>query len=213
MATAEGAKLPFTFYLKFAGTHAKKRLKTDSGWPMGKSQVLFEGSDIDRIITRMTYEILENTSDIDRIALIGIHTRGVFLARRIRSKLREIESIDIPTGDMDINLYRDDWTRISQQPIVRKTDIAFSVDEKPIILVDDVLFTGRTIRAAMDALMDFGRPARIELAVLIDRGHRELPIQANYIGKYIKTRADEAINVRLSECDGADRVDLISNGA
>ncbi|MBS3759733.1 MAG: bifunctional pyr operon transcriptional regulator/uracil phosphoribosyltransferase PyrR [Desulfobacterales bacterium] len=179
---------------------------------MGKSQVLFEGSDIDRIITRMTYEILENTSDIDRIALIGIHTRGVFLARRIRSKLREIESIDIPTGDMDINLYRDDWTRISQQPIVRKTDISFYVDERAIILIDDVLFTGRTIRAAMDALMDFGRPLRIDLAVLIDRGHRELPIQANYIGKYIKTQPDEAINVRLSEYDGVDRVDMISNG-
>jgi len=179
---------------------------------MSKSQMLLEASDIERIITRMTYEIVENRKDIDKLALIGIHTRGVFLARRIRARLKEIEGIDIPAGDMDINLYRDDWTRISQQPIVRKTDISFSVDEKPIILIDDVLFTGRTIRAAMDALMDFGRPARIELGVLIDRGHRELPIQANYTGKYIKTRPDEAINVRLSECDGMDRVELVSNG-
>lgn len=180
---------------------------------MRKSQILLEAPDIDRIITRMTYEIVEGRKDIDNLALIGIHTRGVFLARRIRAKLQEIEAIDIPAGDMDINLYRDDWTRISQQPIVRKTDIAFSVDEKPIILIDDVLFTGRTIRAAMDALMDFGRPSRIELGVLIDRGHRELPIQANYTGKYIKTRPDEAINVRFSECDALDRVELVSNGA
>jgi len=179
---------------------------------MGKSQILLEAADIDRIITRITYELIEHSDDIKRVALIGIHTRGVFLARRIRSKLREIESIDIPTGDMDINLYRDDWTRISQQPIVRKTDISFFVDERPIILIDDVLFTGRTIRAAMDALMDFGRPSRIDLGVLIDRGHRELPIQADYIGKYIKTRSDEAVNVRLSECDSIDRVDLVSNG-
>mgnify|MGYP006290264077 FL=1 len=180
---------------------------------MSQSQTLLDAADIDRIVTRITYEIIENRKDIDSLALVGIHTRGVFLARRIQAKLQEIESLTLSAGDMDINLYRDDWTRISQQPIVRKTDISFSVDEKPIILVDDVLFTGRTIRAAMDALMDFGRPARIELAVLIDRGHRELPIQANYTGKYIKTRPDEAINVRLAECDGTDRVDLLSNGA
>lgn len=179
---------------------------------MSKSQVLLEAADIERIITRITYELLENSKNIDKLALIGIHRRGVFLARRIQAKLQEIESVDIPTGDIDINLYRDDWTRISQQPVVRKTDISFSVDERPIILVDDVLFTGRTIRAAMDALIDFGRPSRIDLAVLIDRGHRELPIQADYTGKYIKTRPDEAINVRLSECDGVDRVDLVSNG-
>jgi len=180
---------------------------------MSESQILLNSADMDRIVTRITYEIIENRSDIGDLALVGIHTRGVFLARRIQAKLRAIESVTVNAGDMDINLYRDDWTRISQQPIVRKTDISFSVDEKPIILVDDVLFTGRTIRAAMDALMDFGRPGRIELAVLIDRGHRELPIQANYIGKYIKTRPDEAVNVRLSECDGMDRVDLVSNGA
>jgi pyrimidine operon attenuation protein/uracil phosphoribosyltransferase len=180
---------------------------------MSTRQTLLAASEMDRIVTRISYEIFEGRRDIQDMGIIGIHTRGVFLARRIQTKMKEIEDIDIPTGDMDINLYRDDWTRISQQPVVRRTDIAFSVEERPIILVDDVLFTGRTIRAAMDALIDFGRPARIELAVLVDRGHRELPIQANYVGKYIKTRSDEAINVLLTECDGMDRVDLISDGS
>jgi pyrimidine operon attenuation protein/uracil phosphoribosyltransferase len=180
---------------------------------MSTRQTLLAASEMDRIVTRISYEIFEGRRDIQDMGIIGIHTRGVFLARRIQAKMKEIEDIDIPTGDMDINLYRDDWTRISQQPVVRRTDIAFSVEERPIILVDDVLFTGRTIRAAMDALIDFGRPARIELAVLVDRGHRELPIQANYVGKYIKTRSDEAINVLLTECDGMDRVDLISDGS
>lgn len=180
---------------------------------MSSRQTLLEAPDMERIITRISYEIIESRKDLADAALVGIHTRGVFLARRIRAKIKEIESIDLDAGDMDINLYRDDWTRISQHPVVRRTDISFSVEEKPIILIDDVLFTGRTIRAAMDALIDFGRPARIELAVLIDRGHRELPIQANYAGKYIRTRPDEAINVLLAECDGVDRVDLISNGS
>ena len=180
---------------------------------MSNSYTLLDAAAIETIITRITYEIIESHQDLGNLGIIGIHTRGVFLARRIRDKLKAIESLDIPTGAVDINLYRDDWTRISQQPVVRETDIAFSVDEKPIVLVDDVLFTGRTIRAAMDALIDFGRPSRIELAVLIDRGHRELPIQANYAGKYIKTRPDEAVNVLLSEYDGVDRVDVVSNGA
>jgi len=179
---------------------------------MSNNTTLLDAPEIETIITRITYEIIEGHRDLRNLGIIGIHTRGVFLARRIRDKLKAIESLDIPTGAVDINLYRDDWTRISQQPVVRETDIAFSVDEKPIVLVDDVLFTGRTIRAAMDALIDFGRPSRIELAVLIDRGHRELPIQANYAGKCIKTRPDEAVNVLLSECDSVDRVDVVSNG-
>lgn len=180
---------------------------------MNSPQTLLEAPDMERIITRICYEIIESRKDLADAALVGIHTRGVFLARRIRAKIKEIESIDLNAGDMDINLYRDDWTRIRQHPVVHRTDISFSVEEKPIILIDDVLFTGRTIRAAMDALIDFGRPSRIELAVLIDRGHRELPIQANYAGKYIRTRPDEAINVLLAERDGVDRVDLVSNGA
>jgi len=164
-------------------------------------------------LERLAYEVLEQHLRNFDLALVGIQRRGVHLARRIQGHLQRRLGEEVPLGKLDINLYRDDWTRIGAQPVVRKSEISFNIDEKHIILIDDVLFTGRTVRAAMDALMDFGRPARIELAVLIDRGHRELPIQANYIGKYIKTRADEAINVRLSECDGADRVDLISNGA
>ncbi len=178
---------------------------------MNRRTVVLGTTDIHRIITRMAYEILEIHKGVDGLALIGIHTRGVFLARRLQKRIFEIEGVNVPTGHMDINLYRDDWTRISNQPIVKPTHIAFSVDKKQIVLTDDVLFTGRTIRAAMDALMDFGRPDRIEVAVLVDRGHRELPIQANYIGKYIQTRASEMVNVLMQECDGEDNV-LIENG-
>ncbi|PIP40763.1 MAG: bifunctional pyr operon transcriptional regulator/uracil phosphoribosyltransferase, partial [Desulfobacterales bacterium CG23_combo_of_CG06-09_8_20_14_all_51_8] len=131
------------------------------------------------------------------------------LAHRIQSRIRELKGIDVDTGAVDINLYRDDWTRIGAQPIVRKSDISFNIDEKQIILVDDVLYTGRTVRAAMDALMDFGRPSRIELAVFIDRGHRELPIHADYIGKTVKTTLNEAVNVLLMEIDDVDRVDIL----
>jgi pyrimidine operon attenuation protein/uracil phosphoribosyltransferase len=173
--------------------------------------VVLDATDIHRILTRMAYEILEIHKGVAGLALIGIHTRGVFLAQRLQKKILEIEGINIPTGYMDINLYRDDWTRISSQPIVQPTRITFSVDKKQIVLMDDVLFTGRTIRAAMDALMDFGRPDRIEVGVLVDRGHRELPIQANYIGKFIDTRPSEMVNVLLHECDGEDNV-LIENG-
>lgn len=160
------------------------------------------------ILKKMAADILSAEARRDTLALIGIHTRGVFLARRLQSLIRQTRNIDIPCGAVDINLYRDDWTRSSLNPVVRKTDIAFDVDDRRIILVDDVLYTGRTIRAAMDALMDFGRPARIELAVLVDRGHRELPIQANYTGIHIQTDPGEAVNVLLTECDDADRVDV-----
>jgi len=173
---------------------------------MSGSVTILDAIDIDRILTRMTHEMLEIHRGAENLALIGIHTRGVFLARRIQSKIRDIEHVDLKTGDMDINLYRDDWTRIGHQPTVRETKIPFSVDDMQIILVDDVLFTGRTTRAAMDALMDFGRPERIELAVLMDRGHRELPIQGNYVGKQVETRRSDTVNVLLSEQDGEDKV-------
>lgn len=173
--------------------------------------VVLDAADIHRILTRMAYEILEIHKSVDELALIGIQTRGVFLAQRLQKKIYEIEGVEVHTGHMDINLYRDDWTRIGNQPIVKPTQISFSVDKKQIILVDDVLFTGRTIRAAMDAIIDFGRPDRIELAVLIDRGHRELPIQANYIGKFIKTGPSEMVNVLMQEIDGDDNV-VIENG-
>ena len=173
---------------------------------MGKKEVILDKEDIERVITRMTHEILELHKGIENLTLVGIQTRGVYLAKRIRSKINEIEGVEIPTGDIDITLYRDDWTRISHHPVVQDTDIFFSVDGKQIILIDDVLFTGRTTRAAMDAVIDFGRPDRIELAVLVDRGHRELPIQANYVGKQVETDRTDTVNVLLAEHDGEDKV-------
>ena len=175
---------------------------------MSKHDTILDAADIDRRLTRIAHEILEVHKGADNLTLIGIHTRGVFLARRIRQMIQTIEGIEIPAGDIDITLYRDDWTRISHHPVVQATDISFSVNEKQIVLVDDVLFTGRTTRAAMDAIIDFGRPDRIELAVLIDRGHRELPIQADYTGKFVETRRSETVNVLLTEQDGEDRVVL-----
>jgi pyrimidine operon attenuation protein/uracil phosphoribosyltransferase len=175
---------------------------------MKKSYPILDAADIERIVTRITHEILEVHKGTGNLSLIGIQTRGVFLARRIQSLIKKIEGIEIPAGVIDITLYRDDWTRISHHPVVQATDIFFSIDEKQVVLVDDVLFTGRTIRAAMDAIMDYGRPDRIELAVLVDRGHRELPVQANYVGKHVATRRLETVNVLLSEHDGIDQVVL-----
>ena len=169
-------------------------------------ETILDAADIDRIITRITHKILEVHRGTENLTLIGIQTRGVYLAKRLQAKIKKIEGIEIPTGDMDITLYRDDWTRISHHPVVQATDILFSVDGKQIVLVDDVLYTGRTTRAAMDAVIDFGRPDRIELAVLVDRGHRELPIQADYVGKIVETRRREKVNVLLSEHDGEDKV-------
>ncbi|MEZ4551608.1 MAG: bifunctional pyr operon transcriptional regulator/uracil phosphoribosyltransferase PyrR [Desulfobacterales bacterium] len=176
---------------------------------MGKIHMVLDAKDLARILDKMTQEIIDTHRQMDKLALIGVHTRGVFIARRIQERILEQQGASIETGAVDINLYRDDWTRIGAQPVVRKSEIDFNIDGKKIILIDDVLFTGRTVRAAMDALMDFGRPARIELAVLIDRGHRELPIHANYIGQTIKTTLGEAVNVLLAEFDGEDRVDVL----
>ena len=173
---------------------------------MNKNTTILDASDIHRKLTRITHEILEVHKGTDNLTLIGIQTRGVYLAERIKSRINDIEGIEIPCGKMDITLYRDDWTRIGTNPVVKTTNISFSVDERQIILVDDVLFTGRTIRAAMDSVIDFGRPDRIELAVLVDRGHRELPIQANYVGKFVETRRSETVNVLLKEHDGEDKV-------
>lgn len=175
---------------------------------MGNAHQILDQVEIDRILKRMAYEILEVHKNTGQLALIGIHTRGVFLAHRLQKQIETVEGTQLPTGEIDITLYRDDWTQKSAQPVVKTTDIAFSVDDKQIILIDDVLFTGRTVRAAMDALVDFGRPARIELAVLIDRGHRELPIQSNYTGHCVTTKPNEMINVLLAECDGEDKVVL-----
>ncbi len=178
---------------------------------MGEIKQVLDAVEIDRILKRMAYEILEAHKQAENTALIGIHTRGVFLARRLHAHILAFSGADLMLGEMDITLYRDDWTQLSAQPVVQTTQIPFSVDGRQIILVDDVLFTGRTIRAAMDALIDFGRPARIELAVLIDRGHRELPIQSNYTGYNVRTRTSELINVLLQESDGQDRVVLVKD--
>jgi pyrimidine operon attenuation protein/uracil phosphoribosyltransferase len=175
---------------------------------MNESLQILDGLEIDRILKRMACEILEKHKSTDQLALIGIHTRGVFLARRLCQHIKAFDGVELPVGEIDITLYRDDWTQMSPQPVVKTTEIAFSVDNKQIILVDDVLFSGRTVRAAMDQVIDFGRPARIELAVLVDRGHRELPIQSNYTGHSIKTRRSQMINVLLKECDGEDKVTL-----
>ncbi len=178
----------------------------DTGNAMKQKDIL-SSEDMERAITRMSYEIIETHRGVENLALAGIVTRGDSLAKRLQAKIQQLEGKPISVGSMDINLYRDDWTQISHHPIVRPSKISFSVDEKDIILVDDVLFTGRTIRAALEALMDFGRPSRIELAVLVDRrGHRELPIQADYRGVKIETLHSDMVNVFLSEHDGEDRV-------
>jgi pyrimidine operon attenuation protein/uracil phosphoribosyltransferase len=177
---------------------------------MTTEQVILKADDIDQILTKMARVILEKHRGAENLVLIGIRTGGVFLADRLKTKILSLEGADIPRGNLDINLYRDDWTRISHQPIVQKTELPFSLDGKQVILVDDVLFTGRTVRAAMDALIDFGRPDRIELAVLVDRGHRELPIDANYVGKHIETIHNTMINVYLKEKAGRDEVAITS---
>jgi pyrimidine operon attenuation protein/uracil phosphoribosyltransferase len=168
---------------------------------------------IQRALTRIAHEILERNKGTEDLALVGIRSRGVFLAERIRNKIRDIESGPaLPFGVVDITLYRDDLDRGVQNPIVKGTEIPFAVEGRRILLVDDVLFTGRTVRAAMDALVDFGRPQSIQLAVLVDRGHRELPIRADYVGKNLPTSRREQVQVRLAEADGADEVVIQSGG-
>jgi len=161
---------------------------------------------IQRALTRVAHEILEKNQGATQLALVGIHTRGVFLSRRLVTAIEKIEGTEIPCGEIDITLYRDDVGRSRGLPEVRGTKIPFSVDNMRIILVDDVLYTGRTVRAALDAIIDFGRPRNIQLAVLVDRGHREFPIRADYVGKNLPTARDERVSVRLVECDGEDEV-------
>src|SRR5215204_4253487 len=165
---------------------------------------------IGRTLTRIAHEIVERNKGVEDLALVGVRTRGVPIARRIARALKEITGDEIPTGALDITLYRDDLMRhtVGPQPLVRLTDIPFSIDDRRILLVDDVLFTGRTIRSALDALIDFGRPRAIQLAVMVDRGHRELPIKADYVGKNLPTSRREIVNVRLQEIDGIDEVTL-----
>jgi len=176
------------------------------------SKEFFNKKDIDRALTRMAHEITEKNKGTERLCLVGIQRGGVHLAKRLASKIKVIEKKEIPVGSLDIAFYRDDLSIRKEQTIVRKTDVPFEVTDLKIILVDDVLFTGRSIRAAMDALIDLGRPAAIQLAVLIDRGHRELPIKADYVGKNIPTSLSENVEVQLEEEGLEDRVILEKMG-
>jgi len=172
--------------------------------------ILMDSERIGRTLTRIAHEIVERNRGVGDLALVGVRTRGVPIAKRLAAILRDITGHEVATGALDITLYRDDLmkTAVGPQPIVRRTEIPFSIDGRHIVLVDDVLYTGRTIRAALDALIDFGRPSTIQLVVLVDRGHRELPIKADYVGKNVPTSRRETIHVRLAEIDGEDEVTL-----
>ncbi len=173
-------------------------------------KIILTSVDIRRTLTRITHEIIEHNKAIEHLMLIGVHTRGVPLAKRLATNIENFNELKIPVGTLDISLHRDDLSSLNLRPIVRRTDIPVSVEGKSIVLVDDVLYTGRSTRAAMDALVALGRPQSIRLAVLIDRGHRELPIRADYVGKNIPSSRHEEIQVRLVETDGIDEVAIIS---
>ena len=173
---------------------------------MNDSKLILDGPSLERSLVRMAHEILEKNKGVEHLALVGIQTRGVILAQRLKEAILQIAGHEVPLGVLDINLYRDDLTRVSEQPVIRRTEINFNLESLTIVLVDDVLYTGRTIRSALDALIDFGRPKKIELAVLIDRGHRELPIRADFVGKNIPTSENETVHVRLRETDAREEV-------
>ena len=177
-----------------------------------KAQIM-SASEIDRTLIRLAHEILEKTKDLDQLAFIGIRRRGVPIAQRLAKKIESLENRRIPVGILDINLYRDDLTTVDIKPVVSSTEIAFSVQGKDIILMDDVLYTGRTVRAALDALFDHGRPGRVQLLVLIDRGHRELPVEARFVGRVVQTAESEIIEVKFQEIDGMEKVLLVEKVA
>lgn len=171
-------------------------------------RTLMDGDAVSRAITRMAFEIIEKNKGTENLYLVGIQRRGVILAERIAAKIKEIENTQIETGVLDITFYRDDLSMLSEHPTLSDTNISFPVEGSKIVLIDDVLYTGRTVRAAIDAIMELGRPKNIQLAILIDRGHRELPIRADYVGKNIPTSADEIIAVNLTEMDGNDNIEI-----
>ena len=170
---------------------------------------LMSASEMDRTLVRLAHEILEKSDDLSRLAFIGIRRRGVPIAQRLSKKINDLEKKVIPVGILDINLYRDDLTTVGAKPVINATEISFDITGMDIILTDDVLYTGRTIRAALDALFDHGRPARVQLLCLIDRGHRELPIEARYVGRKVPTTANEIIEVKLNEIDGLEKVLMV----
>ena len=169
---------------------------------------ILTADEIRRGLTRIAHEIIERNKGAENLALIGVHTRGIPLAGRLAEKLSELEGVQVPSGMLDITLYRDDLSEVAHQPIIRETNVPFDIAHRRVILVDDVLYTGRTVRAALDALIDLGRPEGIQLAVLVDRGHRELPIRADYVGKNLPTAKHEVVKVKLQETDGTDIVEL-----
>jgi pyrimidine operon attenuation protein/uracil phosphoribosyltransferase len=172
--------------------------------------VVMDADRMGRTLTRIAHEILERNRGIEELAFVGIRRRGVPIARRLAETIRQINNHQVPAGALDITLYRDDLMRhaVGPQPVVRRTEIPFSIDDRRILLVDDVLYTGRTIRAALDALIDFGRPKSIQLVVLVDRGHRELPIKADYVGKNLPTSLSQSVHVHITEIDGSDEVEI-----
>lgn len=176
---------------------------------MHEKAKILNSDEVARSLMRIAHEIVERNHGSGNLAIIGIRTRGAYLAQRLAAYIKKIDSKDLPVGILDITLYRDDLTLASAQPIVRKTEINFDINDKSVVLVDDVLYTGRTIRCALSELIDFGRPKSIQLAVLVDRGHRELPIRADYVGKNIPTAQSETVEVHLEELDGRDEVVII----
>ncbi|MGI6251994.1 MAG: bifunctional pyr operon transcriptional regulator/uracil phosphoribosyltransferase PyrR [Aminivibrio sp.] len=176
------------------------------GWKWLEKVTVMGPGDMERVLRRIAVEIVERNKGLDRVILLGIQRRGVHLAARIRELFREEEKVKVPSGELDITLYRDDISVLADQPVVHSTSVPGDITGKRIILIDDVLFTGRTVRAALDAITDLGRPERVQLAVLVDRGHRELPIAADYVGKIIPTSRSENVEVRVKELDGEDKV-------
>jgi len=181
--------------------------------PTREKAQLMSASEIDRTLVRLAHEILEKTKDLDLLAFIGIKRRGIPMAQRLAKKIEALERRKIPVGILDIKLYRDDLSTVDIKPVVSGTEIPFSVQGKDIILMDDVLYTGRTVRAALDALFDHGRPSRVQLLVLIDRGHRELPIEAKFVGRVVQTTDIEIIEVKFQEVDGMEKVLLVEKVA
>jgi pyrimidine operon attenuation protein/uracil phosphoribosyltransferase len=173
-------------------------------------KIILNEQELDSIISRLTFQILESDLNLEKLKLIGIKRRGAFIADRIKEKILEFKSFDVETGYLDITLYRDDLTEISEYPVLLGTEIPFDIKDKTLILIDDVIYTGRTVRAALDALSDLGRPNKIKLVVLVDRGHRELPIQPDFTGKDVPTSLKEKVNVKMKELDGEDAVTIES---
>jgi pyrimidine operon attenuation protein/uracil phosphoribosyltransferase len=176
-----------------------------------QEKVVLDGDDMRRTLVRIAHEIVEKQSEPDRLAIVGIHRRGAILARRLHTLLADLLEAEIPIGEIDISFYRDDLARRSEAPVVHASQLDFPLDGRTIVVVDDVLFTGRTVRAAIEALFDYGRPARVQLAVLADRGHRELPFRPDYVGKNLPTARSERVNVRVEELDGTDEVTITSH--